>query len=240
LRGRWLDGRLGLGAALFYYSYADYQVFIVEDELGAPPTYQIVNANDAEVYGAEVDLRAEPLDGFVLTGRFGWLESQFLDFTNEIFRSVDVDFSTDPPTAKTLPVVVDYSGNQLINSPKFKASLAAEWTIDLGRWGALIPRYDFAWSDDTYFDVTEGRGSPNVRGETFLPEYAVGQRAFWLHNARLAYRTPEGNIEVSAWVRNFTDQVYKTFAFDATTFANVVINYVGEPRMWGFGLSISW
>jgi len=247
LRGRWLDGRLALGLALFYYLYADYQVFVVEDDLGAPPAYQIINANDAEVYGAEFDLRAEPLVGWVpqaldqlvLTGRLGWLESQFLDFSNEIFRSVVLDWG--PPTvSKTVGIQVDYSGNQLINSPRLKASLSAEWTIDLGRWGAWIPRYDFAWSDDVFFDATEGHGSPDEFGNVYLPDYTAGQRAFWLHNARLAYRTPGGNIEVAAWVRNFTDEVYKTFAFDASTFSDVVINYVGEPRTWGVSLSVSW
>jgi outer membrane receptor protein involved in Fe transport len=248
LRGLFLDGRLGLGVALFYYEYTDYQVFVVEDNLGAPPTYNIINANDAEVYGAELDLRAEPLagwappllDGLVLTGRLGWLETQFLDFTNQVYRSKLVPGQGGLPTTLTLPVLVDYSGNQLINSPRLKSSFAAEWTIDLGRWGAVIPRYDFAWTDDIFFDPSEGRGSPDPFGDFPLPELTTGQRAFWLHNARLAYRTPAGNMEIAAWGRNLTDNVYKTFAFDASTFSNVVINYVGEPRTWGISLSVNW
>jgi len=236
LRGRWFDGRLSLGASLFHYTYSNYQVFIVEDEPTAPPTYSIINANDAEIYGAELDLRAEPLDGLVVSGRFGWLESQFLDFTNEVGRFKSEGANSVSP----LPVTIDHGGNRLINSPQFKASASAEWTLDLGRWGALIPRYDFAWTDDIYFDPSEGRGSPDSFGESVLPEYAVGQRAFWLHSAQLAYRTPDRNIEVVGWVRNFTDQVYKTFAFDASTFSKVVLNFVGEPRTYGVTLSISW
>ncbi|GAG20115.1 unnamed protein product, partial [marine sediment metagenome] len=210
--------------------------------------YNIINANDAEVYGAEIDVRAEPLVGWVpqvfdqlvLTGRLGWLETQFLDFTNEVYRTKLVPGPGGLPSSKTLPVLIDYGGNQLINSPRLKGSLAAEWTFDLGRWGALIPRYDFSWTDDIFFDPSQGRGSPDPNGEYHLPDHTVGQRAFWLHNARLAYRTPEGNLEVACWVRNLTDEVYKTFSFDASTFSNVVINFVGEPRTWGVGLSISW
>jgi outer membrane receptor protein involved in Fe transport len=248
LRGRFLDGRLGLGVAGFYYEYTNYQVFVVEDDLGAPPTYKIINANDAEVYGAELDFRAEPLagwvpnafDGLVLTGRLGWLETQFLDFTDEVYRQQTFITENGTQGSRALPVLVDYSGNQLINSPKLKASLGAEWTLDLGRWGALIPRYDFAWTDDVFFDPSEGRGLPNPAGELTLPEYAIGQRAFWLHNARLAYRTPASNIEIACWVHNFTDEVYKTYAFDASAFARVVINFVGEPRTWGVSLSVNW
>jgi iron complex outermembrane receptor protein len=240
LRGRWWDGRLGLGAALFYYKYKDYQVFLFEDNPASPPTLEIVNANDAEVYGGELDFRLEPLagwipdtfDGLVLTGRFGWLESQFLDFSNTVIRV--------GTTGQEFPVVVDYTGNQLINSPRFKASGGAEWTFDLGRWGSIIPRYDFAWTDDVFFDPSEGRGSLGIDGQPNKPDFTVGQPAFWLHNLRLAYRTPGGNIEIAAWVRNLEDQRYKRYAFDASFFARAIINFVGEPRTIGLDLSISW
>jgi iron complex outermembrane receptor protein len=237
LRGNWLDGRLQAGLALFYYMYSNYQVFVVADNFGAPPTFSIINANDAEVYGAELDLRLEPLvdlappelEGLVLTARGGWLESQFLDFTTSVKR-----FGTGRP----IDVQQEFTGNRLINSPQFKVSAAAEWTFDLGSWGALIPRYDLAWSSDIFFDPNEGFGSKNEAGETFLPEYAVGQRRYWLHNVRLAYRVPEGNIEIAGWCRNLTDKVYKTYAFDATAFANVLINFVGEPRTYGLDFTV--
>jgi iron complex outermembrane receptor protein len=237
LRGNWLDGRLQAGLALFYYMYSNYQVFVVADNFGAPPTFSIINANDAEVYGAELDLRLEPLvdlappelEGLVLTARGGWLESQFLDFTTSVKR-----FGTGRP----IDVQQEFTGNRLINSPQFKVSAAAEWTFDLGSWGALIPRYDLAWSSDIFFDPNEGFGSKNEAGETFLPEYAAGQRRYWLHNVRLAYRVPEGNIEIAGWCRNLTDKVYKTYAFDATAFANVLINFVGEPRTYGLDFTV--
>jgi iron complex outermembrane receptor protein len=249
LRGSWWDGRLSLGGALFYYKYVGYQVFLVDDEPKKFPRLEIINANDAEQYGGELDFRVEPLagwvpmvlDGLVLSGSVGWLESQFLDFTDEVYRTQQLpNPDQGPPLSRVLPVLVDYSGNQLINSPRLKASLSAEWTFDLGRWGALIPRYDFAWSDDIFFDPSEGLGSPDPNGDFLLPEYAVGQRAFSLHNVRLAYRTPAGNMEIAGWVRNLTDEVYKTYAFDASVFSGVVLNFVGEPRTWGVSLSVNW
>jgi outer membrane receptor protein involved in Fe transport len=73
-----------------------------------------------------------------------------------------------------------------------------------------------------------------------LADYTIGQKEFWLHNFRLGYRTPEGNIEVAAWVRNIEDQRYKNYAFDASNFAKLVVNFVGPPRTVGIDLSISW
>jgi len=68
----------------------------------------------------------------------------------------------------------------------------------------------------------------------------VGQPAFWLHNLRLSYRTPAGNMEFSAWVRNLTDERYKTYAFDASFFSKVVLNFMGEPRTVGLDFSVHW
>ena len=68
----------------------------------------------------------------------------------------------------------------------------------------------------------------------------VVQKAFWQHNVRLGYRTPDSKIEIAGWVRNVTDTVYKTYAFDASTFANLTINFVSEPRTFGLDLMIHW
>ncbi len=73
----------------------------------------------------------------------------------------------------------------------------------------------------------------------FLPEDTLGQRAYWLHNLRLAYRTPGGNVEIAGWVRNLENKAYKTFAFDGSTFRNTTIYFVGDPRTYGVSVSAS-
>jgi outer membrane receptor protein involved in Fe transport len=74
---------------------------------------------------------------------------------------------------------------------------------------------------------------------TNKPDFAIGQAAYTLQNIRLAYRSPSGNFEISGWVRNITDQRYKTYAFDATYFARVVINFVADPRTGGVDLTFN-
>ncbi|MGI9590172.1 MAG: TonB-dependent receptor, partial [Myxococcota bacterium] len=242
LRGSWLDGRLSAGGALFYYGYDNYQVFRIASGFQALPEIEVINANDAEVYGAELDFRSEPLagwapawlDGLVVSGRFGWLKSQFLDFEDEVTRLASINGVQETVTTR-----LDLSGNPLINSPRFKVSASADWTFDMGRWGSLIPRYDFAWSDDIVFDPNDGRGLPGEGGVPRFPKHTIGQRAYWLHNARLTYRSPTGNVEFSLWVRNFMDNVYKTYAFDISEFQRVVINFTGQPRSMGLDFTVS-
>ena len=56
---------------------------------------------------------------------------------------------------------------------------------------------------------------------------------YWLHNARIGYRTPDGHFEMAFWVRNLLNTAYKTYAFDASTFQNTSIYFVGDPRTYG-------
>jgi iron complex outermembrane receptor protein len=115
-----------------------------------------------------------------------------------------------------------------------------EYQLDLGEYGSLIPRWDMVWTDDSYFDASDGRGIPDLNGKPVLPEFAIGQPAYWLHNVRLAWRSASSQLELAFWVRNVTNEVYKTLAFDASEGANLVGNQVGDPRTYGVTLSLSW
>ena len=80
---------------------------------------------------------------------------------------------------------------------------------------------------------------PNTNNEFFLPDGTTAQRAFWQHNLRVTWRSPVGRMEIAGWVRNLTNESYKTFAFDASTFNNTTIYFVGDPRTYGGTLTIT-
>ncbi len=73
LRGSWFNGRLGLDGSLFYYDYKDYQIFTVQQSIQGPE-FVVLNANDARVYGSEIDLVGRPWYGRVPAGSAsaGW------------------------------------------------------------------------------------------------------------------------------------------------------------------------
>ncbi len=228
--GSWFDGRVSLDLTGFYYAYEDYQVFTTESNFGALPAFVVLNADNAEVYGAEADLVVRPWAGAFLNARASWLESRFTDFVQ--FHIVQ-DFILRPVT---LIREVDNTGHRLLNSPRFKVSLSVEQALPLGpggRYGALIPRYDGVWTDEAFFDGTEGRGIPNTNGTVNLPKHTIAQRAFFLHNARLSYALPAGGPVISLWVRNIEDTVYRTFGADASIFLGTSLHFVGEPRTYG-------
>jgi iron complex outermembrane receptor protein len=234
----WLDGLLELSGAFFWYNWEDYQVFLFTNDFAAPPQRIVQNASTAQLYGAELEADIEPLEGLNIVTRFGWLESKFLDFTDSGIRRIVIP--GDPaPTVIVTEVPIDFTGNRLPNTPRFTVSGSVSYELDLGRFGVIIPRYDFSWTDDVFFDPSEGRGAPNNNGQLFLPEYTIGQKAYWLHAVRLTYRPPGGEVEVALWMRNVGDEVYKTLAFDASASSGLVGNRVGDPQTYGISVSTS-
>jgi iron complex outermembrane receptor protein len=234
-RGAYFDGLLSFNTQFFYYAYENYQIFTAQQFLNGSPEFVVINANDAESYGVEADIVGEPWEGARASINFAWLETQFLDFVQEQQTS----FPTAEGESLVITREIQNSGNPLLNSPKFTLVFGLQQILEMGRFGSITPRYDGVWKDDTFFDATAGRGIPNLQGLQYLPENTIGQQAYWLHNLRLTYRTPGENIELALWVRNLTNQAYKTFAFDGSTFNNITIYFVGEPRTFGGSLRVS-
>ena len=235
MRGVYFDGLLSMSNTFFYYAYDNYQIFTAQQFLNGQPEFVIINANDAESYGIESELVAEPWEGAFLRFNFGWLQTQFLDFVQEQ--------QTSEPTASGTRIVItkeiQNTGNPLLNSPRFNFTLTGAQKFSFGRFGSITPRYDASWKSDTYFDGTAGRGIPNSQGLQFLPPNTIGQSAYWLHNFRLTYKTETENIEVAFWVRNIADEQYKTFGFDGSTFNQTTIYFVGDPRTLGMSLGVT-
>ena len=235
LSGSFVDSKINLNFSLFYYDYSNYQLFTVQNSSGSTPEFFVVNAQGVEIYGAELSGDFRPFDNTQIQARFSWLESTFTELILE--NTVIIQPPVGPSITKNQDL--NYGGNRMVNSPQYKVSLTAQQTFPLGRYGAVTARYDGAWTDTVYFDPTEGRGLENDDQQLFLPENTIGQEAYWLHNLLFIYQPPVGNFTIEAFVRNVTDEVYKSFAFDATVFQQTTIYFTGEPRMFGGTLNVT-
>jgi iron complex outermembrane receptor protein len=218
IRTRWLDDRLTLDAAVFRYWYQDLQIFDITNEAGDLPLPALLNS-DAEVMGAEAEVVARPLPGLTIQASFGWLDSQFENFS--VTKSIRRARSPNPE-----PLVFDYSGNPLVGAPEFTGSVVGSYEIPLFGWGTLVPQWDSHYRSKAYLDVQ--RVDP------------ISQDGYWIHNARLSYRTPGERIELSFWVANLFEEEYKVDVFDITREFNTILEAWGEPRMYGVTLSLNW
>jgi outer membrane receptor protein involved in Fe transport len=218
IRTRWFDDRVILNTAVFRYWYQDLQVFDITNEPGKLPFRKLLNS-DADVLGAELELHLRPLPGLLISGNMGWLDSEYEDF--QIIKTIGVPRNPNPQ-----PVGFDYSGNSLVAAPEWNLAVFAEYELPLFGWGFLIPHYDANYRSKAYHD-------PQMLDP-------ISQEGYWLHNARIAYRTPDERIELAFWVRNLFEEEYKLDTFDQSRSATSILELWAEPRMYGVTLSLNW
>jgi iron complex outermembrane receptor protein len=242
LRSHWFDDRLMLNLSGFYYDYQDLQVYQLEQTPAGFPLFQLVNADDALVYGIEIDLAAEPLPGLNVTFNGSWVESEYLDFTVQLpfVRQLPTP-PGQPPKRIEFPKDFDYSGNDLMASPRFAMTGSIDYEIPLpGNIGSrglgfLTPRFSFSWKDDVFHDASSGRGAL-----LNFPEATFGQKAFWILNGSLTWRSEESGIEVMGWVHNFLDEHYKTQSFDLSRGFGILLDAYADPRTFGVTVTLSY
>jgi outer membrane receptor protein involved in Fe transport len=217
IRSRWLDDRVTFNAATFRYWYQDLQVFDISNESGALPIQKLLNG-DAEVLGAEVELRVQPIPGFLISAHGGWLDSEFKDFV--VTKTIPV------PRGNPTPYDFDYEGNRLVAAPEWNFSVVMEYEIPLFGWGSLTPQWDFNYRSKTYLD-------PQMVDP-------ISQEGYWVHNARIAYATPDDRIELAFWISNLLAEEYKVDVFDITRESDTILEVWSEPRTYGVTLSLNW
>ncbi|MCA9504155.1 MAG: TonB-dependent receptor [Spirochaetaceae bacterium] len=226
LRSQWLDGRLGLNAALYYYDYKNYQVFALQNQPDGLPLPQLLNAQDVESRGFEVELQTEPWDGVRWNAALGWVEAKFGTFTSTTFRLAQSRTLCGGLAFCSLPNNDDFTGNRLPAAPAFSFSTNIEADIPIGRLGVLTPRLDASYKTKLFFDH---------QGDD-----ALSQGPFWLLHARLAYTVPDGRVSLALWVKNVTDEAYLLQAFDLRLLAGTIIDTYGEPRTFGATMTLNY
>ena len=78
-RGLLLDGRARLSASAFYYDYQDLQV-VQEDLVNGIAVQNYVNADEATIYGLELEAAAAIGVHLLLSGTYSYNKSEFGDF----------------------------------------------------------------------------------------------------------------------------------------------------------------
>ncbi|MES2902430.1 MAG: TonB-dependent receptor [Pseudomonadota bacterium] len=140
-KSQWLSNRLRLNASFFNMAYRDKQEFVNNSLTGI---LSIINASEATIKGAEVELAYKPWPWLNLAFNYGHLDTVYDRF-----------------------VVgnINYTGNPLASSPKDKASLAADVSLPTA-YGHVFGTISHAWTD-TY--NTGAANDPNLQ----IPGYAL-------------------------------------------------------------------
>ncbi len=207
IKGSFLDGRVSGALSAFTYDYSDLQVRFV-DSINA--TLPIRNAASASVFGVEFEGQALITDYFRLDWALTHLDSNYDDFPDA------QDLVTGQP--------VDLTGESLLRTPKFKASLGAEYTVPLENAGALTFRADLLHQSKQRF------------GQSAEPFFEAGD--FTYVNARVTWSSQSGHWYVSAWGQNLNDELYEiTKSFNNLQGGGVIF---AQPRTYGLTVGINY
>jgi iron complex outermembrane receptor protein len=222
-KGGFLDGRLQLSTAVFFMDYTDKQVEIQIDNtdgrFGPLSTFSVItNAGAVDIYGIELELRAQPWDGGFVSVDLGHLQNEFREF------------DTFDPEAGGDGAFIDQS-NLSINdySPEWTLNLMVEHAFGLRNGATLTPQVAWNWRDDY-----EWRGGL----EQNAPPSFCFQPSYSRVRARMTYAPPSQAWQAALYGSNITDELYLDFCNTARTGA---YDYrYGDPSRWGIEFTYNW
>ena len=234
VKSDWLDGRLRVNAALFYYDYEDLQVELsqIRDNLLSKSVF---NAGEAELSGGELESTWSVSEMLQLSLNVGWLDSEIteLDHADE---AVDYGF------VKT--------GNEFPRSPEWTASFVPDFYFPLAR-GSLTWRSEFNYKDAFFRDFENGGYADETDAliltganlaDGLPPDEAMVAPGSLVDseltdsrlvvNTSLVYHSGNGRLEVAIWARNLFEEEY-TVNRDFVHGLGYSYAAYGAPRTYG-------
>ena len=203
IKSEWLNQRVRFNATAFLMEYKDRQTSTFSPSL-AGATSIISNAGETKSEGVEFELTAIPIPGMTVQLNYGYLDAEFSEFPG----------TTNPESERTVPY-----------SPKDTASLGIQYEFAKGRLGRFIFRVDAQYQDTWTI-------SPAVP----LTARAVADSRLLVNTRLTLAEIPiinEGELQVSLWSKNVTNEKYREFVIPFGTFD--LASY-GELRQSGLDI----
>jgi iron complex outermembrane receptor protein len=150
LKGRFIDNRLTLSSAVFYYDYANQQV---QDTRAGPVSF-LVNAPKSKVYGGEIEATFRASSALRMNGSLGVLKATYEELTLQ---------------------GTDLSGNDLPFAPRISAQLGFDWTVGQVGGGDIVLSPNVAYFGSQYFspfNETNAAGTTQANSELRQGAYA--------------------------------------------------------------------
>lgn len=137
-KGSFWNGLISFNSAVFFDDYTDKQ-----EQVENTVTLGIIvkNAARAQIYGAEFELDAVPIDGLTLSSTLGLLHGTYTSF----------------PDAGTTNACNCFTGNDLAYAPRWEGSLAAEYDHSLDFWSgySAFARVELTHQSSSYSDPND-------------------------------------------------------------------------------------
>jgi iron complex outermembrane receptor protein len=199
-----LDRRLRINVSAFFNDYRAIQITTFGPFADFPLSARPENAGRAHVKGLELETTVIPVDGFTIDGSVSYLDFKYKELTAGALAA-----------GITLDMVNSFT-------PKWKASLGAQYAIDAG-FGTITPRFDVNYQS-SFFSSALNTATDHVSKYTIM-------------NGRIAFKPENSSWEGAIAVTNLANKYYYVNIFDNLTQpAGTSAGTVGRPREWSVTL----
>ena len=198
-----MDGKARVNGSFYYYDYSDYQVFQFIGTSGA-----VFNA-DAEYYGGEVEIFANPIDNLDLI--FG------IAYIDPTVKKVSVANSGEPDGSGRVFRDVEPSFTPEV---QFNALGRYAWPLTVG--GSIVAQVDGNYASSAFHNINN-----------FDTHY---MKSYWRGNASLSWYSADERWEVTGFIDNFSDTRNVNIGFELAAICGCDEQSVGWPRTYGVKL----
>ncbi|MEO0698513.1 MAG: TonB-dependent receptor, partial [Pseudomonadota bacterium] len=209
------DNTVRINGAVFFYNVQDPQFTAVG---GTGNLVQLINANEGEAYGFELDTAFQPTPGLLFTLGVAYNDTQIND--SDLAVGVCAQCTvTDPINADGFALV---DGNPFPNAPEWSGDFTASYTLPVGESDEFFIFTDWVYLGETNFllyESLENNADSRIEG-----------------GLRAGYRGNDGQYEIAVFARNITneDNVQGVVDFNNNT------AFVNDPRVIGVSLGFSY
>jgi iron complex outermembrane receptor protein len=199
------DNRVRLNGAAFFYDYQDFQAFIFQGQAN------FISNQDAEIYGAELEIEASPIAGLDIKAGVAYLQGEVFDVTFP-FTDLDTGVEFTQPLDVDLPRAPEWSVNAMA---RYEFPTAFAGTSLAGNFAISG---DFNWRDDQ---------------NMLLSEASIGeQEAYAIFNASASFTSEDNKWQATLRVENLTDEFYCSQIFDVGADFNSRQCFFNKPRWY--------
>ena len=216
IKAGFLDRKVQLNAAVFYYDYRDKQVLTKV----ADPIFgildQLRNIPKSRVLGAEAELTVRPLAGLTIGAAVTYLGT-IQTYTGVDYVGTSRNFASEP-----LPF-----------APKWNYGINADYRIETANGGT--PFFGISVNGRSSSDTVPGGRSISVTPvlpTRILPGlvHPFRTNAYATVDARIGYEALDGRWSLMAWGKNLSNKYYWTNVVTASDFS---ARYAGMPATYG-------
>ncbi|MFT6957736.1 MAG: iron complex outermembrane receptor protein [Halieaceae bacterium] len=202
-----LGDTLRLNAAAYFYDYEGMQVLVPRLSDAGIPLSEIVNVDQAEVKGVELEATWLATESLMIMANYSYIDGEYTDFCCAVDTLGDASLGEQ-----------DLSGNPLTQAPENKFYVNASYSWQTSSAGEFVLTGSYTWVDERQYDV-------------FNPETTIAEH-YYRVDALVSWLSPSQTIRVILSGKNLTEEETYT-SIERTTAFGSLAGAIGAPRTYG-------